>query len=695
MTLTNLKINSELSYYEIKYKILSIDFKNQSIAIKRSSGDGETVNLDLFTLITDHAFKPGLMMKRETEKGSVKYRSILDSLKGSKREKVSGRFELIKPLTLLEDAKCGDTKAICEFLDMYSDYLHEGEKVINITRELLIERIAEKNLLSTRTIKRYLAAYKKSEYEMENHGEEGLIPRSGTGYLVRKDNKKLEICHPKKPELVLDVLDVRIDEKYIPIIKDVIEQEYLTVKKISPTAVYDLIETRCIIKKIDPPKKITIYKLLSRIDPKIRQRMREGKSADEEYNPVERGFSDKALYPLHIVELDHTELDMDVIDDKSGLTLGCPWITLGIDVYSREVWCMYISFEPPSANRVRKAIFHGICMKRAKERYGSMYEWEAFGKPSIIMLDNGPDFKSVEVRRMINETLKSNVRYRPVTTPRYGATIERLFGIINSELIHRLDGTRKSNPEDLGEYKADEEAIYTIKDIEEILANYITDVYHRSEHKGLPPEFDRPSVMYLNGLCNIGGIPDYVDEGDEEKYNLELLPTKMKPYTRDGIRLNNVIYRDDRLSSLISSRSKKYKIKYDIDDISKIYLLHPSTNEYYEVLASNPSYEVLEGVNSYTYKRILEMRREQGKVNAGKVPGTDEVAKNKARLQEKLQKKIKSNRTARQQAKRMNMDLPSYNSGPKHSHQEKSLDELFQQLKRLEDQRFAEEKTHG
>ena len=115
------------------------------------------------------------------------------------------------------------------------------------------------------------------------------------------------------------------------------------------------------------------------------------------------GIQIMKLNILFIVAMDHTELDIDIIDDKSGLVIGRPWITVGIDLFTRMIWCLHVSFEPPSANKVRKALQHGIFFKKAKQKYNTINEWDIFGVPSIIQLDNGPDFKSVEVRRMVNE----------------------------------------------------------------------------------------------------------------------------------------------------------------------------------------------------------------------------------------------------------------------------------------------------
>jgi len=175
-----------------------------------------------------------------------------------------------------------------------------------------------------------LAAYRKAESEAEKRGEEGLISRAGDGYVSRSDNKQLIICHPKKPDEVLQVLDVRIDEKYIPIIKEVIEKEFLNLKRMTKQAFYESVALRCTRQGIEEPKRITMLKLLDRIDPQIKVRMRDGNKAAKKYDDLIRGFSnEKAQYPLHIVEIDHTELDIDVIDGNSGLVIVSPMDYIG------------------------------------------------------------------------------------------------------------------------------------------------------------------------------------------------------------------------------------------------------------------------------------------------------------------------------------------------------------------------------
>lgn len=684
MRTNKIKINSEVIYLGIRYLVISIDPPN--VMLKRIDGDYACISLDFIQLATNICIHNESLACSEIKPSMDSNKSLISGIDEHKKEIVYKRFEIIKPLILLENVKRNDTKALLEFIEYYNHYIFENEDLKQLKQETLIDRIGKHYNVSSRTIKRYISAYRKFEKESQKTGLEGLAPKSGDGYAKRNDNKILYINHPKKSDIILDSISLRIDERYLPIIKEVIENEYLTVKQVSKKATYDSIKVKCFIEGIEPPKMITIYKLIERIDPQVKSRMRNSKEASAIYDDIQRGFSNQdALYPLHIIEIDHTELDMDIIDENTGYVIGRPWITLGIDVYSRMVWCMYVSFEPPSANRVRKALQHGIFFKDSK-KYNTINNWDIFGIPNTIFLDNGPDFKSAEVKRMINDTLRAHVRYRPVKTPRYGGTIERLFGTINAELIHRLDGTRKSNVRKLGEYNPEKEACLTLEDITELLTIYITDIYHFSEHKGLPINESIPMIRYLEGIKRVG-YPEYIDKNDEQAYKIELMATEMKPYTRDGVRLDNILYKSPYFSEFIGNRNIKYKIKYDIDDISKIYILNPKIKEYIELPAVLPSADVLKNVNKYTYKKLVEIARENGVEKSKGVLETENVVKAMASLQETIIKKYKKNRNIRKQSERSNFEVNISIDENKSPTKKLSLADIISRAKQIEKER--------
>jgi len=414
-------------------------------------------------------------------------------------------------------------------MDQYKYLLKEGEELATINQETLIMRINEmrivqkKKRVSRSTIMRYIKAYRDHENQQNNRGVEGLISRKGRGYTGRKDTKILEICHPQKPEIVLDVLQVRLSDELIPIVKSIIENEYLTKYNISKSTVWRSINRECAYKHLKEVSYSTISDIIDRIDKKARERFRNLKKAQAIYDDVARGYADRdALHPLDIIQIDHTRLDMQVIDDQTGLTIDRPWITVGIDVFSRMPWCLYISFEAPSANVVRKAIQQGVFFKNSKQHYGTESEWEAFGIPNVIYVDNGMDFKSSDIKRLVNESLKSEIMHRPVRIPKYGAIIERLFRTINDELIHNILGTTKSKFADLGEIKPEEEACLTLNQIRRILTIYMTDMYPIRDHRGLPVYSKTPLNRYHDG-CNEAGFPEWIEKSEEERYKIEFM----------------------------------------------------------------------------------------------------------------------------------------------------------------------------
>lgn len=682
MRINRIKINSEVIYLGLKYVVVSIDPPN--VFIKRVDLDGVSIMISYSELVLN-----ALLVQENSNSLVYKNDSSFDSLSDNKKDIAYKRTKIIKPILVLEAIKEGDIRAIYEFREYYSEFTNADEELSELKQEDLINRISEKNSISVRTIKRYLASYRKAENIKEKSGVEGLVPRTGNGYIGRADNKILNIYNPKNPNVILDSIDVRIDSVYIPIIEDVISREYLTTKQVSKKNIYDSIAIKCFKDNISPPKMITIYKLLDRINPQLKSRLRNSKEAAAIYDDIEREFSNNdALYPLHVVEIDHTELDMDIMDSRTGYVVGRPWITIGIDVYSRMVWCLYISFEPPSANRVRKAIENGIFIKD-NEKYGTENKWDIFGIPNTIFLDNGPDFTSAEVKRMINDTLKSHVKYRPVRTPRYGAVIERVFGTINAELIHRLEGTRKSNVKKLGEYDPEKTAALTLDDITELLTIYITDIYHCSEHSGLPKYENIPIVRFIEGIKK-AGYPEFISKSDEDFYRVELMATDMKPYTRDGVRLENVIYKSSEFSQFIGGRDKKYKIKYDIDDISHIYILNPKLNKYIELKAVTPPYETLIKVNRYTYKKILELVKEEGIKKKNGMIASDSVIRAMTKLQQIISDKYKVNRSIRKQSKRTNFEVKIEVSNPKKHNNDMKLEDIIKKAKKIETEKERE-----
>lgn len=196
-------------------------------------------------------------------------------------------------------------------------------------------------------------------------------------------------------------------------------------------------------------------------------------------------------------------------------------------------------------------------------------------------------------------------------------------------------GTTKSNIFDRGDIDSEKDACLTLDQVRRILTIFLTDIYPIKEHKGLPIQTNTPLLRYYEGIQEVG-YPDWISKDEEERYKIEFLLTDKKPYTRDGVRWNNRIYKWDHGDDLVAKRDVKYKVKMDIDDVSIMYLLHPKTNEFIKLQCSSPPYESVVGMNDYTYKQIRKLLKKEGQQKKGMIPGRKQIS----RASEKIAKEI-------------------------------------------------------
>jgi putative transposase len=110
-------------------------------------------------------------------------------------------------------------------------------------------------------------------------------------------------------------------------------------------------------------------------------RRRLGRKAAEQDRACANRF-EGATYPLSVVEIDHTKLDLMLVDDVDRVPIGRPWITLAFDVFSRMVTGFYISLDPVGA------ISTGLCIAH------SMIRKEGWLQP-LVSIRNGKDFLQI------------------------------------------------------------------------------------------------------------------------------------------------------------------------------------------------------------------------------------------------------------------------------------------------------------
>jgi len=72
-----------------------------------------------------------------------------------------------------------------------------------------------------------------------------------------------------------------------------------------------------------------------------------------------------AARPLEIVQIDHTRVDVVVVDEETREPIGRPWITLAIDVFTRMVTGFHLTMAAPSRLSTGLALLHAVHDKTA------------------------------------------------------------------------------------------------------------------------------------------------------------------------------------------------------------------------------------------------------------------------------------------------------------------------------------------
>ena len=120
----------------------------------------------------------------------------------------------------------------------------------------------------------------------------------------------------------------------------------------------------CQLAKTDVPSYKTVRSRVMGIDLRRRTRLREGqKAAADKFRPVMGGL--KATEPLSLVQIDHTLVDVIIVDELQRQPMGRPWLTLVVDVAPRAVLGFYLSLNAPSSLSVAMALSPQCCRKRS------------------------------------------------------------------------------------------------------------------------------------------------------------------------------------------------------------------------------------------------------------------------------------------------------------------------------------------
>ena len=425
-----------------------------------------------------------------------------------------------------------------------------------------------------------------------------------------------------------------------------------SVYKVLEARIYEYNKHRDGVNKLPVPSLNSLYRYIKTLDPYEVDVAREGKRrADIKWRTNKQG--PRPTRPLERTQADHTRADMIVIDTKTKLPLGRPWITMIMDVYTKLILGMYIGFTKPSSASVMYCLLNAIRPKTYIRKVYPEIEntWDAYGIPELLTVDNAKEFYSRNFKDACFQ-LEIEPHYAPRGAPWYKGGMETYFGTINTQLLHELPGTTFSNIFDKGDYDPKKHAIISLEYFVEIVHTYVIDIYHQQVHRGI---VDIPARRWKES------IKEWPPNIPARKTDLEVLlrHTEERSIDSSGIEFETLYYNSKELGMIRRQLKpgEKAVFKLDIDDISYIYVYDAMNDKYLPVPASDQEYT--KGLTLHQHLVIKSYRRKFAEL----LEDREGLARAKLRLQQIVEQAMGSSKllAGREKiARYLNLGMPNY-----------------------------------
>ena len=394
----------------------------------------------------------------------------------------------------------------------------------------------------------------------------------------------------------------RLSEPVEQVIRELVRNLYLTRQKRTVASLHREIVRVCTARGLPVPARNTVAARIARMDPVEVGRRREG---PDSVRPLQSAGGEAPVVDsiLEQVQIDHTVIDLIVVDEHERQPIGRPYLTVAIDVCSRCILGMVVTLEAPSAVSVGLCLAHAAIDKRPwLEQLGVEAEWPMSGKPKTLFVDNAAEFKSEALTRGCQQH-GIELDYRPLGRPHYGGIVERIIGTAMQQ-IHELPGTTFSNPDERGQYDSEQMAALTLAELEQWLTLAVA-TYHGTVHSTLE---QTPAGRWAEDVAATGAP---MITTNPTAFLVDFLPVLRRKLNRTGFVIDHVWYFANVLKPWIARRQHfdRFIIRRDPRDISRIWVLDPEGVEYVEVpyrMLSNPAVSVWE------HRQALARLRERG-----------------------------------------------------------------------------------
>lgn len=338
---------------------------------------------------------------------------------------------------------------------------------------------------------------------------------------------------------------------------------------------------------LDVPSRSTLYRLLDRVDEYDVTVLTEGKGAADKRFRITR-IGERPTRILERVEIDHTPLDLFLVDEQTGIPCGRPTLTMLIDVYSRMPLGYYLSYNDTSTLAVMRALRHAILPKTPAAavipNLTVNHTWPCHGQFECLVSDNGSEFHSNSLEAACFD-LQIRMLFCPARQPRFKGVIERYLKTINYCFVHKLPGTSLAKFADRGDYDPLNCAVLTIAEFTHVFEKWLLDCYAQTVHSGIGTT---PWKRWADGERSFSPVlpPSVAELCTHLGVDCE------RSVRHDGIRLHGLQYVSDDLLPIMEAYGEgvRVRVTYDPDDIHFIHVRSPDSHDRIQVRALHADY---------------------------------------------------------------------------------------------------------
>lgn len=360
----------------------------------------------------------------------------------------------------------------------------------------------------------------------------------------------------------------RLSEAQLSAMEHIRKTVYATTRAPNGAAAFKQLRAYCGEENLSCPSYPTFLKHLHQHDDDRSRRTRFGKRMTYQgknfYYSLAYDTPRHGVRPFESVHIDHTLLDIELKCRRTGLDLGRPWLTLMIDAFSRRIMAVHLGFHQPDRGSVL------MVLRAFVKRWNRL--------PQMVVSDNGKDLVAADVKHFLT-SMGVHIRLRPAGQPRVGSVMERIFGTLNTQLIHNLDGNTELTKQVRmlsGSHLPKRLSNWNLENLYTVIAHWAFEFYDQATHptldvsprqafqRAVRQTGERPHRAILFNQDFIIATSPCVDRGAERTIDRQR-----------GVKVHNFYYQSPHFDTYALAK-RKCAVRYDPYDISHVFVQLPN-----------------------------------------------------------------------------------------------------------------------